>query len=251
MQSFKLKARDWYYDNLPPNWRALAVLGQSRIIRSSYFWIFFVPIAARVCRGIRVIEVPLLKKTIELDVTLPFSWKLFFLSALLFSAASIIYSWRCPEIIKKFATPLEFFEQGYRLPSLHSFLVPLLRRNRIWCSNRVDQENLGWLSKFATRYYEERWLNGLDKETVTTHHLVTEIRPKTPTVTIRGPNSDADVTNRADLLLAFAEVQEIASYTDQPARWTTAILYLIAFSLIGWVLCENIFYVFVTYRPVF
>ena len=86
-----------------PKWDTLNALGKSRVLRSSYLWLIVVPIAAK---ALSSVENPIvltgLGEGLVLSLTLPFSWKLFYFSSVSISVAGLIYSFRCPEIIRKF-----------------------------------------------------------------------------------------------------------------------------------------------------
>jgi hypothetical protein len=93
----------------------LSKLGQNRVIRSSYFWFIFVPIAARF---VQQINEPLQRflfgpqhQTIWFDV--PFSWFYFFFAAVLFAIATFLYSVSCPEIIQRYSSPIDYYRAGY------------------------------------------------------------------------------------------------------------------------------------------
>src|SRR5438094_6474286 len=88
-----------------PSWTALRRFGTSRVLRTSYFWLFFVPIAAKLLLQ--------LKNPLHLDIfgeihvvhfTLPFSWYCFYFAAIAFSAATLLYSTFCPKVIKEYSS---------------------------------------------------------------------------------------------------------------------------------------------------
>lgn len=94
-------------------WNSLNRLGNSAVLRSSYFWIVFVPIVAKVMAPIdSFAQVEIFGYVWNLEIGLPFSWKLFFFAALAFSLASLIYSSYCPEIVRDYQSFNEFREQG-------------------------------------------------------------------------------------------------------------------------------------------
>lgn len=49
---------------------------------------------------------------VPMNFDLPFSWEVFFYSAVAASAANLIYLWKCPPIVKDYPSYLEFKEQG-------------------------------------------------------------------------------------------------------------------------------------------
>lgn len=103
-------------------WDDLSRLGRSRVLQTSYLWLFIVPVAAK---ALSLVSDPLvlsgLSEDLVIDLTLPFSWKLFYLSAVLVAVASVIYTVRCPEIIRRFGTFSEFHSEGRRVDYLRRY----------------------------------------------------------------------------------------------------------------------------------
>ncbi|SFJ05285.1 hypothetical protein [Nitrosomonas sp. Nm34] len=96
-----------------PLWDALKVLGNNKIVRSSYFWLFFVPATAKVLEGIKdTLSFTIFDETITLNMALPFSWQMFYLSSVFFSLGSAVYSICCPGSIKKYNNFNEWKERG-------------------------------------------------------------------------------------------------------------------------------------------
>jgi len=84
------------------NWKLISKLGKNRFVNNSYIYLFFVPILAKL---LNKINSPLLfqigDKTHVLILELPFSWALFYFSALFFTVASIVYNYKVPTIIQE------------------------------------------------------------------------------------------------------------------------------------------------------
>ena len=93
------------------SWSRLRNFGDNQILKSSYFWIAFVPLVAKILRHVNSVNIEFYKEIIKLDLELPFSWQLFFWGALFTSIANLIYAIKCPDIIKNFDDFSEF-EQG-------------------------------------------------------------------------------------------------------------------------------------------
>lgn len=110
-------------------WGNLNKIGQSRALKTSYFWMLIVPVAAKsLARLPDEIELQIWGQMLEINIGLPFSWKMFYFSSVAFSVASLLYSWRCPPIVRKFNTFTEFVEEGRSPP----FLRPYARyRHRV------------------------------------------------------------------------------------------------------------------------
>jgi hypothetical protein len=73
-------------------WTTLKQHGQSQWVRSSYFWLFFVPVVAHSMSSLNEgTTLDLGDWHLELSMKLPFSWKLFYFGAVCFSLAGIVY----------------------------------------------------------------------------------------------------------------------------------------------------------------
>lgn len=100
-------------------WTLLRKVGTNRVLRTSYSWLLFVPLAAKALANVkRQVELTIFDDIFHLTIELPFSWQIFYYSAIFFSIAGIIYSWCCPAIVKRYVTFPEFFEDGRGLPYL-------------------------------------------------------------------------------------------------------------------------------------
>lgn len=83
-------------------WSSLKKMQEQRIVQSTYIWLFILPIAAKLLEQIdSEVKLHLADSIIKFNFELPFSWKLFFISALLFTVANILYIVFCPLIIKE------------------------------------------------------------------------------------------------------------------------------------------------------
>jgi len=91
----------------------LNVFGKNRLLATSYLWLIVVPVTAKVFSKI---ENPLdLSNVIDglvIDLELPFSWHLFYYSAVLISLGGAIYRIRCPAIIRDYSTFADYARVG-------------------------------------------------------------------------------------------------------------------------------------------
>lgn len=96
-----------------PRWDELNRLGRSRLLQSSYVWLLLVPMAAK---ALSAIDDPLILKGIaeglRIHLTLPFSWRLFYFSAVTVSIAGAIYSFFCPKLVRTFGNYAEYRSEG-------------------------------------------------------------------------------------------------------------------------------------------
>jgi len=90
-------------------WDKLRVISRNKIVSSTYIWLIIVPVMAKLTSKLEdIISFEVSGKVYQLDIVLPFSWQLFFLSALAFVIGEIIYFFSCPKIIKDYQDVSEF-----------------------------------------------------------------------------------------------------------------------------------------------
>ncbi len=88
-----------------------------------YIWIFIVPILVKVLEKIGdTAHVTIFEYTFEAQLSLPFSWSIFYASALTFATANLIFFLRCPTIIKEQKDYAEFRNANKGVEHLDSYL---------------------------------------------------------------------------------------------------------------------------------
>ncbi len=108
------------------NWKTISIFGKSKIINRSYIYLVIVPVLAKIFSKIESpIEMSLGGETMELMLVLPFSWKLFFFSALLFTIGSLLYNLMAPSIIKENKSFGEFLTDKKNFSHIHSYRYEL------------------------------------------------------------------------------------------------------------------------------
>lgn len=135
-----------------PTWTVLSALGKSRIFKSSYFWIVLVPLVAKLFSGIEnIIDFEIFGASISINLALPFSWQMFYFSALFIGAASLIYSMFCPEIILKYDKFSDFTDEGKGRKQIISNLIQVVSGAKVKPPNtKVDEDDLiEFAEKFA------------------------------------------------------------------------------------------------------
>ena len=98
------------------DWVNIKNLGDSKFVKSNYVWMFLIPSAAKI---IAVIESKIndVFPDQQIDLSLPFSWKLLFYTAISFAIGSIIYNIWCPKLIKFHDDFKDFTNTGRNLQS--------------------------------------------------------------------------------------------------------------------------------------
>jgi len=78
-----------------------------------YIWIFLVPIAAKLLSQVNeVANVEIFGYKFEILLSLPFSWKAFYFSAIFFALATILHRLKGPRLIHDHPTYASFREEG-------------------------------------------------------------------------------------------------------------------------------------------
>lgn len=119
------------------NWVALKRLGNNRIVRSSQIWFFMIPIIVKFLSKINFpieVNIELLSIDFVLNITLPFSWKLFYFSAVFFALGTFLYSIFCPHIVKYYADFDDFIKQEQSGIKLYNYFSNLTfpKTNNRW-----------------------------------------------------------------------------------------------------------------------
>ncbi|WP_299178866.1 hypothetical protein [uncultured Neptuniibacter sp.] len=108
VSDFKNKTKD-----IQLNWSQLNQIRGIKLISSMYIWIFLVPIAVKLLSlADNVATLEIFKYQFAVHLSLPFSWQVFYFSALSFALATLIYQARCPRIIKEYPTYSSFEIEG-------------------------------------------------------------------------------------------------------------------------------------------
>ena len=220
-------------------WSQLRTLGNSRLIRTSYFWIVFVPLCAKVLapfHGTHTFRV--LGADVTLDIDLPFSWKVFYFMALAFSAASATYTIRCPSIIRLYDS-----FTAYR--KLHLGFGPLTAQLN-WTISRLDPQQLQTLhDRLAGAFRQD---NPWNKRLLAEAQMEVRREPKMfiHRRTLWQAYHEELRSNADDDRIVsdvFDAIQRSANETRPRSRWLCAMCFILGFAAFLYVLFENCWFV--------
>lgn len=111
------------------NWLDLEAWGNSKVLRSSYYWLFLVPIAAKGLSSLPShISVPFWGRELALPTELPFSWQLLYFASVCFAGASFVFASHCPTLIKNFPSWNDFSKSGRTGSTLQTFVEAEIKR---------------------------------------------------------------------------------------------------------------------------
>lgn len=102
-----------------PLWSFLRDLRTNRLISSTYIWLVIVPVAAKATSGLNdAFSFKAGGTEHSIALTLPFSWQVFFLSALMFVIGNILFIVFSPNFIKLYSDFGYFTRLGGRMDQL-------------------------------------------------------------------------------------------------------------------------------------
>jgi len=199
-------------------WTALNKIGRLRILKTSYFWLFAVPFLAKLLARVpHEIHMPFRPQPIPIVVGLPFSWQMFYFSAVAFAIASFVFSARCPIVIRDYDRLGDFLDEGRGGRQIVQSLLRITNRPGIGISR---EEAEGVLGRFVRRFAENA-------------EQSTQYREILYGMTI-APDQVGD---------AFWFVRGFADGTSPLARALCSMFYSVGFLFLGVVAAQNFFYV--------
>ena len=112
----KVKAMKWWKSvraKMDLNWSALRKLQDQRVVKSMYLWLFVVPLLANALQHLPpAISVSLGASEFDFITTLPFSWTMFYVSALFFVSGHLVFFAYCPALIREHTGLTHFLKEG-------------------------------------------------------------------------------------------------------------------------------------------
>jgi hypothetical protein len=210
-----------------PTWSTIRTFGNSRLLRSSYAWIVIVPIAARVLSRVEsAFQLDLGGRSIQLELSLPFSWELFFYGALFTSLANALYALACPWLVKRFPTYGAFSGEGRGPNQLREEFTNLLAS----ASHVADADLKNIVSDYYTAYATA------DADTT---RDVAALSNRLQAVAV----SEKITPDSARTSEAFWYVRDYYDLVRPHWRAAVSLGYGLGFALFGIVLAQNILFV--------
>lgn len=109
---------------MTPRWSSIRGLAQARIVTSMYLWLFVVPVLAQaLSRLTGVARMNVFGHLFEVNLSLPFSWQIFYFSALCFTIGNVVFVLRCPSVIKDHRTASEFRAAGKGIDQIDAYSI--------------------------------------------------------------------------------------------------------------------------------
>ena len=211
---------------LAPRWSRLTEVGNSRVLRTSYFWFFAVPPLASLLSRIGTEHtIHAFGSSWVLHLDLPFSWKVFYFAAAAFALGTSIFALRCPEIVRRYDSFAQFTSEGKGRTQIRDyFLYYLVRRRHDSVAAAVT---IAYLSDFTSSL---------------------EPAPDDPALSLpdRQQMIDAIVESKipSDRVPdAFWFVRNICDRSNPVSATLAGSCFFVGFLLTAWVLVQNFVYV--------
>jgi hypothetical protein len=136
-----------------PDWNSFKALGRSKIIRTSYWWLFLVPLLAKLLEATGdELTLNIFDAELTITLNLPFSWVLFYFSAVSFSIASLIYITRCPRSADKYDDYEEWKKSGKDSTSLIRAYLFAYRNDKMMFPYQISDVSKNYFLKHYLEY---------------------------------------------------------------------------------------------------
>ena len=101
-------------------WCDLKKIGDTKFVNSMYMWIFAVPLLVKAFEYVEDEKLifQIFQQQLPISTSLPFSWSMFYFSALFLALGNLIYLYKCPKIIKDHPTYQSYITEGKKLKQL-------------------------------------------------------------------------------------------------------------------------------------
>ena len=100
------------------------MFGKSRALATSYLWFVLVPVAAKVIHALPS-SMTLGGAVFRLDFGLPFTWTVFYFSAVFFALAGLVFGAFCPRVVKDHHHAQDFLAAGKSTDHLKEYIEDL------------------------------------------------------------------------------------------------------------------------------
>lgn len=104
-------------------WCDLKKIGDTKFVNSMYMWIFAVPLLVKAFEYVEDEKLifQIFQQQLPISTSLPFSWGMFYFSALFLALGNLIYLYKCPKIIKEHPTYQSYIAEGKKLKQLETY----------------------------------------------------------------------------------------------------------------------------------
>lgn len=108
-------------------WSELHVLGTNRLLHTTYFWIVFIPVVAKLLSNVEDVGTfRVFGFDFVLNLSLPFPWTVFFYGSVLAVIANVVYLFCCPNVLQQFPNYAAFNKAGATADQLSAMFAEAL-----------------------------------------------------------------------------------------------------------------------------
>jgi len=215
-------------------WSVLSKVGNNKVFKTSFIWLFFIPIIAKSFHNIESISLTINENIYKIDLTLPFSLQMLFFSAFFATIGQILYSSFAPSLISNYLNYQEFENTGKGDIQLKIKYFKMIESDNI--QNAFSQV-LIFIELFTTTnrndIIDDTLKSDIENSTITRE----EADPKFKRIIIY---SDIDNEKKGQL---FWYMRDKFENPKPNIRLFIFFFYGLAFLCLGIIAIENIFYV--------
>ena len=136
-------------------WSALKKTESNRIVRSMYLWLILVPIIAKLMSKFNgPLNLTFSGNIYQFDISLPFTWGIFFFSALSFTFANIVFIIFAPSIIKDNDDYSDFESAGKDKRHLEKYYSLKMKRDWARHSSSLMSKHSGLYPDIKERFWK-------------------------------------------------------------------------------------------------
>lgn len=198
-------------------WSELGKKQHLKSVRSMYIWLLIVPIIAKSFSQIEsVADITVYGHQFTIHLGLPFSWKIFYFSALAFVIANLIYGWKCYPIIQENSNYADFLNAMKSFRHIQEYALPIAHRLEVKRAP-VGQK----LSSLPASNPMRKHIFHYDQEKQTIYKQ--------------------ELTDEAsDLKTPFHTLYEASNKGRRECRWICGVFYDVGFIGIAYIVVENL-----------
>ncbi len=214
----------WLKHGILPKWTTLRNFGNLKIFKTFYFWIIFVPLCAKFFEDVNgKISIRFLDYPWNLTLSLPFSWQIFYFSSVAIGLAMLLFSIRCPEIIRIYNTYTDFNDAGKTRYQVREYFI-----------DHINIEKLDFDLKYRIALFLNEF-TGYQNPQIE----VDKCKTKRDLVRLVFENNVESGKN----MDSFWFVQDSVNTSNLFSRMLCTLLFIVGFILMSIVFCQNFKYV--------
>ena len=136
-------------------WKFISNISKNKFVNNTFAWVVFVPVIAKLFSKIEEISIVVFEQKIIIDTTLPFSWSIFYFSAVSFLIGNILYKIFAPTIIVDNNSYTDFLQHGKGRHELQKY-IELSRLDQSVFYDLYDDDKI-LLEDTKNEYFWDIW----------------------------------------------------------------------------------------------